>query len=179
MPRIIDMQEGRRLLAAKRAFHNWTSRFHEDLGPDTLLGDLSLKTLSFLAQGRDSGAFYLYDLIMRLKNLGSGFEFHELDSKNKMAVMDIHLFLLDRIRFECMKRLGWLESYPGEDLALMDLVVQFDRLAPGLQARIPLLSPNHPEYPRFAEATAFDREGVIRRLIPRLVKKMGDYADIL
>jgi hypothetical protein len=179
MPRIIDMEEGRLLLAVKRGFRNWTSRFKEDFGPDTRLCHLSIKTLSCLAHGRDKGAFYLYDLIMSLKNLGSGFEFHELDPKNKMAVMDLHLFLLDRVRFECMKRLGWLETYPGEEFTLVELIVQFERLAPGLQARIPLLSQDHPAYTRFSAANAFDKEGVIRRLIPGLMKEIEGYSDTL
>jgi hypothetical protein len=37
---------------------------------------------------------------MNLLTLGSGFEFDELHSKQKMAVVDRYLFLLDRIRFE-------------------------------------------------------------------------------
>jgi len=179
MPQLIDMEEGRRLLAAKRGFRNWASRFKEDFGVNTRLGDLSLQTLSFLAQGRDKGAFYLYDLIMALKNLGSGFEFNELDPRSKMTVMDLHLFLLDRIRFECMKRIGWLESYPGEGCSLVELIVEFDRLAPGLQAKIPLLSPSHPEFARFSAASVFDKEGVIRRLIPGLIKEIQGYADTL
>jgi hypothetical protein len=172
MPQVIDLEKGRLLLAVKRGFRNWTSRFKEDFGPDTRPGDLSLKALFFLAQGRDKGAFYLYDLIMSLKGLGSGFEFHELDPKNKMAVMDLHLFLLDRIRFECMKRLGWLVTYPGEDFSLVEFITRFDRLAPGLQAQIPVLSQDHPDYSRFCSANTFDKEGVIRRLIPSLMKEI-------
>jgi hypothetical protein len=179
MPRVIDLEKGRLLLAVRRGFRNWTSRFKEDFGPDTRLCDLSLKTLSCLAQGRDKGAFYLYDLIMSLKGLGSGFEFHELDPKNKMSVMDLHLFLLDRVRFECMKRLGWLEVYPGEEFTLVELIIRFDRLAPGLQAKIPLLSRDHPDYSRFSAVNAFDKEGVIRRLIPRLMKEIEGYSDTL
>jgi len=179
MPRVIDLEKGRLLLAVRRGFRNWTSRFKEDFGSDTRLCDLSFKTLSCLAQGRDRGAFYLYDLIMSLKGLGSGFEFHELGPKKKMAVMDLHLFLLDRVRFECMKRLGWLENYPGEEFTLVEMIIRFDRLAPGLQARIPLLSRDHPDYWRFSMANAFDKEGVIRRLIPGLMKEIEGYSDTL
>jgi hypothetical protein len=179
MRRIIDLEEGRLLLAVKRGFRNWTSQFKEDFGLDTRMGHLSLKTLSYLAQGRDKGAFYLYDLIMSLKGLGSGFEFHELSPKNKMAVMDLHLFLLDRVRFECMKRLGWLETYPGEEFTLVELILQFDRLIPGLQAKIPLLSRDHPDYTHFSTASAFDREAVVRRLIPKLIKEIEGYSDTL
>jgi hypothetical protein len=179
MSQVIDLKEGRLLLAVKRGYRNWTSRFKEDFGPDTRLCHISFKALSYLAQGRDEGAFYLYDLIMNLKDLGSGFEFNALDPKNKMAVMDLHLFLLDRIRFECMKRLGWLEGYPGEGFTLVELIMQFDELAPGLQAEIPLLSQDHPDYPRFFAVNAFDKEGVIRKLIPRLMKEIEGYSDTL
>lgn len=179
MSEVIHMEDGRRLLAAKRGFRNWVSRFKEEFGPNTRLSDISLPTLSFLAQGRDKGAFYLYDLVMGIRNLGSGFEFHELEPRAKMKVMDIHLFLLDRIRFECMKRIGWLEAYPGEEFTLMELVLEFDRLAPGLQAKIPRLRPDHPEFPRFSAANVFDKEGVVRRLIPALVKAIEGYADTL
>ena len=179
MPQVIDLKEGKLQLSVKRGFRNWTSRFKEDFGPDTRLCHLSFKTLSYLAQGKDKGAFYLYDLIMSLKNLGSGFEFHELAPKNKMAVMDLHLFLLDRIRFECMKRLGWLEAYPGEAFTLVELIIQFDRLAPGLQAEIPLLSEDHPDYPTFFAVNTFDKEVFIRKLIPKLMKEIEGYSDTL
>jgi hypothetical protein len=179
MQQVIDLEKGRILLAVRRGFRNWTSQFKEDFGPDTQLCHLSFETLFYLARGQDKGAFYLYDLIMNIKNLGSGFEFHELDPKNKMAVMDLHLFLLDRIRFECMKRLGWLEDYPGEEFTLVDLIIQFNRLAPGLQAKIPRLSQDHPDYSKFMAVSTFDKEGVIRRLIPRLMKEIEGYSDTL
>ncbi|RLC27598.1 MAG: hypothetical protein DRH37_10570, partial [Deltaproteobacteria bacterium] len=75
MSQVIDLNESRLRIAAGRGFRNWTARFKEPFGITTRLSHISLKTLSFLAQGRDRGAFYLYDLIMNLKGLGSGFEF--------------------------------------------------------------------------------------------------------
>ncbi len=177
--RVIDLQEGRLLLAVKRGYRNWTSQFKENFGIDTRLCHISLKTLTYLAQGRDKGAFYLYDLIMSLKDLGSGFEFHELDPKSKMAVIDLHLCLLDRIRFEYMKRLGWLDSYPGEEFTLVELITQFNRIAPGLQAKIPLLSQDHPDYKEFSAINTFDKEGFIRKLIPKLIKEIEGYSDTL
>ena len=179
MPRVIDLKEGRLLLAVKRGYRNWTSRFREPFGPDTRLSHISFETLAYLAQAKDKGAFYLYDLIMSLKDLGSGFEFNELDPRSKMAVIDLHLFLLDRIRFECMKKLGWLDSYPGEEFTLVELITQFNRIAPGLQAKIPLLSKDHPDYKEFSSINTFDKEGFIRRLIPRLMKEIEGYSDTL
>ncbi|MEJ2587728.1 MAG: hypothetical protein P8165_09165 [Deltaproteobacteria bacterium] len=83
------------------------------------------------------------------------------------------------VRFECMKRLGWLERYPGEEYALVSLVTQFDRLAPGLQANIPHLRKDHPEYPKFAVISTYDKEGFVRKLIPKLMRALDDYGKTL
>jgi hypothetical protein len=179
MSQVIDLNKSRLLMAARRGFRNWTGHFKEEFGPATRLSQISLKTLSFLAQGRDKGTFYLYDLIMNLKGLGSGFEFDELSPKKKMSVIDHYLFLLDRIRFECMKRIALLESYPGEKFSLVELIVNFDKLAPNLQAEIPMLSPDHPGYKEYSEMNTFDREVFIRKLIPKVLEEIQDYSTTL
>lgn len=161
-------------MAVRRGYRNWTGRFGEAFGLKTRLSDISSKTLFYLAQGKDKGTFYLYDLIMNLQNLGSGFEFNELSPKQKMAVIDRYLFLLDRTRFECMKRLGWLESYPGEEISLVELIMRFDQVAPGLQAKVPLLSQDHPGYDSYADMNTFDKDAFVRKLIPKALKEIQD-----
>jgi hypothetical protein len=156
--------------AARRAFRNWATLFGEQFGVDTCFSDISTKTLSFLAKGNDQSAFYFFDLIMNLQGLGSGFEFNNLNPKEKLSVMDRYLFLLDRVRFEHMKRIGWLDDYPGAEMAFTDLVFQFDGLAPRLQAKTPALSKNHPGFPKFSKMGAFEREEFIRKLIPEALK---------
>ncbi len=174
MSQVIDLKENRLAIATKRGFRNWSSHFKEDFGLTTQLAQISSKTLSLLAQGRDKSTFYLYDLIMNLKGLGSGFEFAELSPKEKMIVIDLYLFLLDHIRFECMKRLKWLERYPGEETALVELIVNFDKLAPNLQAEAPLLSAHHPGYNEYQDLTFFDKEVFIRKLIPQALDEIQD-----
>jgi len=179
MSQVIDLDESRLHVAAKRGFRNWKSHFKEDFGPATRLSQISLKTLSFLAQGREKGTFYLYDLIMNLKGFGSGFEFEELNPKKKMAVIDQYLFLLDRIRFECMKRIGLLESYPGEDFPLVELIINFDNVAPGLYAEIPILSPDYPSHKMYSKMNTFDKEVFIRKLIPKVLEEIQNYSTTL
>ena len=155
------------------------SKFGEAFGSQTRLCHLSLKSAAFLAQGREKSSFYLYDLIMNLLSLGSGFEFEELNSKQKLRVVDRYLFLLDRIRFEYMKRLGWLESYPGEEFTLVEFINRFEKLAPSLQAKTPLLSPRHPAYDRFRKMSTFERKEFIRKLIPDALRKIQDSSSTL
>lgn len=179
MTRVIYMEEGRLLMAVRKGYRNWESRFKEGFGLGTRLSSISLATLSFLAQGKDKGTFYLYDLIMNVQGLGSGFEFNELGPKKKMAIIDQYLFLLDQIRFECMKRLGWLRSYPGEDFTLVELIKDFYRLAPSLQARVPVLSKDHAGYEQYAAMNTYDKEGFVRKLIPAVLKEIQDYSTTL
>jgi len=172
MPRVIGMEQGRLLILVKKGFRNWVSRFGEHFDAGTTLADISIKTLSFLAQAQEKETFYLYDLIMSLNEWGSGFEFNELEPARKMAVIDQYLFLLDQIRFECMRRLGWLESYPGRNTALVDMIVQFESLGPRLQAQLPVLSKGHPRYKEYLALNTFDRESFVRKLIPDLLREL-------
>jgi hypothetical protein len=179
MTGIVDIKEVRLNIAVRRGYRNWKSQFHEDFDRNTRLCDISTKTLAQLAQGKDRSTFYLFDVIMNLKSLGSGFEFSELKPQEKMAVMDQYLFLLDRIRFEYMKRLGWLEAYPGQEFALVDLVLRFEELAPRFQTATPVLSRDHAAYPEFRDMSAFEREELIRKLIPKALKEIQDQSTTL
>jgi len=179
MSKIINLKEGHLLIAVKRGYRNWTSRFKEEFDLTTRLSQISFETLSYLAQGKDKGTFYIYDLIMSLKGLGSGFEFNELSPKKKMEVIDQYLFVLDRVRFECMKRLNWLESYPGEEFTLVELITQFEKLAPGLQAEIPILSRDYPDHNKYLEMNILDKEAFVRKLIPKALKEIKGYSTTL
>ncbi len=179
MSQVIELAEGRRRIAVQRAFRNWRTQFGEEFGEQTRLADLSLKTLGTLAQGKAQGVFYLYDFIMQLEGLGSGFDFERLAAQQKMAVIDRYLLLLDQVRFECMLRLGWLESYPGQPYPLVEIVARFNRLAPGLMADTPRLSPEHPHYSRYRRLHTLDREGFIRKLIPQAIRKVQELSGAL
>ena len=166
MSQVIDINESRMLVATRRAYRNWNSHFKEEFGPVTRTCHLSLGTLSYLAQPKEKGTFLLYDLIMNLKGLGSGFEFEGMSPDKKMIVIDHYLFLLDRLRFECMKRLGWLQEYPGEEYPLVELISDYEMLAPGLCAKIPVPGPDFPPCGDYYRMNNFEREAHIRKQIP-------------
>jgi hypothetical protein len=176
---VVEIQKARLEMAVRKGYRNWKTQFKEDFGVETRLSGISTKTLVSLAYGKERSTFYLLDLIMNLENRGSGFEFSELDPKEKMAVLDRYLFLLDRIRFEYMKRLGWLENYPGEEYSLVELIVRFESLAPRLHGNTPALSREHSAYDEFRNMNALEREELIRKLIPKALKHMEDHSKTL
>jgi hypothetical protein len=174
MGNVIEMKKAKLEMKVSKSFRNWTSRFHENFDLSTKLGDISSDTLTFLALGKGESSFFIYDLILNFYDLGSGFELNELASKDKMMVMDRYLFLLDRIRFEYMKRLEWLESYPGAGYTIIELLNGFEQLAPGMQARPPTLHESHPSYEQFVLMNQFEKEELIRKLVPKALKKIED-----
>lgn len=179
MTEIVDLEKARLDAAVRRGFRNWKSQFGEDFGTETRLAGISRKTLDQLALGKDKSTFYLFDLIMNLEKLGSGFEFHELHPKDKMAVMDRYLFLLDRIRFDLMKRLGWLEAYPGERHTVVELITDYERLCARYQTEIPALSRSHPDYEEYRRLTGPEKEDFVRKLIPKALKEIQDHSTTL
>ena len=125
MARVLDINEGKRRLAAKKGFDPWSRRFRTSLDENTTIRQLDNPVIKYLVQGGEDSAMALYELIMGIRGLGPGPRFHYLDSASKMGVTDITLFLLDLIRFEAMYRLGWLDDYTFLEVPLVDLIQSF------------------------------------------------------
>jgi hypothetical protein len=167
---IIDLDRFRQKLAADQGFRTWLSRFQEQFGPDTRLSDLSPKTLLFLATPGDEQLFVYFDLIMGARGLGGSarFRLDEVDADVKLKIMDAAFALMDRVRFEVMRRLGWVEALPNEGASLIDLVRRAWE-SPEFARALPRLSPSHPDYGAYAKLAPPDRAVFLRRLIPRAV----------
>jgi hypothetical protein len=170
---ILEMREKKRQLTAKKGFQGWTRRFTESYDENTRLEDLSDSTLEVLIRGGEESSMPLYELILGVKGLGMGPRFYFMESGDKMAVMDITLFLLDQLRFEAMRRLGWVEDHPTFHAHLVDLVEQFTGRFSAIRNQTPPLSPGHPRYREYAETYEGDRSAFVRRLIPQVLEVFG------
>jgi len=84
----------------------------------------------------------------------------------QVRVMDMHLLLADQVRFEMMRRLGWLDRFSGEDYALFDWVRHFESLKTPCRAIPPMLSKAHEGYERYCRLGDREKETFIRRLLP-------------
>lgn len=170
MAEIVELQKQKRRLAAKRGFKVWNQRFPEHFNEDTRLMDLSDSTLNILAKSGEESSLLLYDLIMGLKGYGRGARFFELPSKERLTVTDITLFLLDQLRFEAMRRLGWVEEVPTSSVVLLDLVDRFSTTFAPLRNTTPALSPSHPRYPEYKDTFCSDQHVFVRKLIPEALE---------
>jgi hypothetical protein len=176
---IIDLERFRSKIAADQGFRSWLARFREQFGPDTRLEDLSPSTLVYLATPGEENLFVLFDLVMGAEGLGGSVRFRldDLDNGTKMKIMDTAFALVDRLRFEVMRRLGWVVAVPEAEVPIIALVGRAWRQNAGFGQEAPVLSSDYPDYPAYARLTPMDQKVFIRRLIPRAVVKFRDQVE--
>jgi hypothetical protein len=177
---VIDLERFRSKIAADQGFSSWLARFQEQFGPETLLRDLSPSTLLYLATPGEENLYVFFDLVMGAQGLGGSVRFRldALDNDVKMKILDAAFALVDRVRFEVMRRLGWVETEPGADRPIIELVRQAWRLGATFEQAAPALAPDHPDYPAYARLKPMDRVVFLRRLIPRAVAAFRDQVEL-
>jgi hypothetical protein len=165
MTKIVDLQAYRIKAVEQRGFGPWQKRFAEFYDSKTRLSDLSDKTLHYLAQPGEPSSIAYYELIMGILDLGAAAKFHYLSNRNQMMVVDIHLFLADQVRFEMMRRLGWIKNFSGEHFCLVELVQDFDKVRIKCGGKPPELPASNPDYGAYAALTNGDKEVFLRRML--------------
>ena len=128
MAKIVDLQSYRSRQLAERVFGPWEKRFGESYNDATVLRDLSNDALFRLAQPGDESTAAFYELVMGALDLGPADRFHYLDKAEQLRVVDLHLFLADHVRYELMRRLGWVVRYTGQRLSLMELIEELEEI---------------------------------------------------
>jgi len=165
MNKIVDLQAFREKALEQKSFGPWQKRFGESYGTHTRLSDLSDKTLFSLAQPGETSSTAFYEIIMGALDLGPAAKFYYLSNDEQMRVVDIHLLLADHIRFEMMRRLGWLVRLPGQDLSLIEMVHRFEAVKQQSKLHPPELNDSHPEHAAYRQLTGGDKEVFIRRML--------------
>jgi len=169
MGKIVSLRSFKEKQASERGYRTWRLSFKEDFDVDTKVTNISDRTLAFLLKPGVKGQALLYDLIMGALGLGSGAKFFYLEGDNKMKVLDISLLLLDQVRFECMRRLGWICDFPGEKYTLLELINDFDHIKDTFTPRYPTVLESNPEYEDYQQRYPGDQEMFIRRQIPQAI----------
>lgn len=171
MAEVIDLERFRAKVAADQGFRTWLARFKEQFGPETRLRDLSPQTLLYLATPGEENLYVFFDLVMGARRLGGSarFRLDDLDSEAKLKIMDTAFALVDRVRFEVLRRLGWVEEVPGVDRPIIELVQRAWRQEAAFAREVPKLSPQHLDFEAYLRLNPMDRAVFIRRLIPRAV----------
>jgi hypothetical protein len=165
MSKIVDLHAFREKALEIRSFGPWQKRFRESYGARTRLCELSDKTLFSLAQPGETSATAFYELIMGALDLGPATKFYYLANEQQMRVVDIHLLLADHVRFEMMRRLGWLNDLPCGNHGIIEMVLQFDAVKHQARMSPPELNESHPDYGAYRQLARGDKEVFIRRML--------------
>ncbi len=170
MADIFNLRSYQTKVAEKKGFTPWHKRFGEVFSHKTTLSDLSERTLYFLASPGEENAVAFYELIMGVLGIGEALKFYYLEQTEKMFVMDIHLFLLDQVRFEMMRRLGWINRFPCEKQSILEMVRSFEKMKALIERKPPELSKSHPDFAAYEKASDMDKKVFIRRMFPKAVE---------
>ncbi len=177
MAKIVDLQSYRTRAVAERVFGPWKKRFQDAFSERTGLADLDNQTLFRLAQPGDESTLAFYELVMSALKIGEAAKFYYLDKSEQLRVVDIHLFLADQVRFELMKRLGWLVDFVCRQHSLLELIHESERLKLKAMNNPPELMNTHPEYDYFKELPAREKDSFIRRLLPKALESFKKILD--
>lgn len=174
MPKIVDLQDYRIKAVEQRAFGPWQKRFGEVYNTKTCLPDLSDQTLYILAQPGEQSSIAYYETIMGILDLGPATKFDYLASEEQMRVVDLHLFLADQIRFEMMRRLEWLDSLPCQNISIILMVQEFDRVKAECRDIPPGLAPSHPGYESYQKLAIRDKQVFVRQILREALEKFAE-----
>jgi len=165
MTKVVDLKSYRIRVQELRSFGAWQKRFSESYNSRTRLADISDQTLYYVSQPGENSSHAFYELIMGILDFGPSIEFHYLDNRDQMRVVDIHLFLADQFRFEMMRRLDWILGFEGSSYSLLEMVQQFDTLKNKCRVRPPELARTNSNYAEYTKLTDGDKEVFIRRML--------------
>ena len=167
--KVIELHSYKEQQAAERGFRSWNSLFGTAFDNKTRLSDLPDKVLAFLVRTGPETQGLMYDLIMGAMALGPGAKFFYLEGPQKIKVLDVSLFLLDQVRFECMRRLGWISGFAGEHHTIIELVMRYEDLRYDSMNQVPVVLETNPEYKAYQEVFHTEREMFIRKQIPAAI----------
>jgi hypothetical protein len=175
MSKIISLESLKNHKAAKRGFREWQRRFKAlpILDEHSLWSDLPDELILFLAEDDEGGREMIHDLLMGSLGLGNGYEFESLPSEKLIPLLDVYFILIDQVRFDCMRRLGWINEIPLADKSIIGLIREYQKGVLTPLAETPELTPNHPGYPEYALLNEIEKRTFIRRTIPEAVKQFA------
>jgi hypothetical protein len=172
MSKIVSLESFKNQKAAQKGFIRWRKQFKSlpCLNERTCWADFPDDVIFFLAEDEAGSRQLLYDLLMGSLGLGSGLEFESLPAEKLLPLLDIYFLLIDQVRFECMRRLGWVEEIPYGDHPLITLIQDCSRGHYNTLTAAPGLSPDHPDYPEYARLSKLDQGVFVRKAIPEAIR---------
>jgi hypothetical protein len=172
MSKVVSIESVKDQKAARRGFREWQRLFRSlpVLDERTCWADLPDDLILFLALDDEGSRHLIQDLLMGALDLGSGLEFQDLSPRDLTPLLDLYFLLIDQVRFECMRRLGWVPEVPLAQIPIIGLIRQAKRGGFSPLMQTPSLSLHHPGYATYSHLTEMEKQAFIRRTIPEAVR---------
>jgi hypothetical protein len=90
----------------------------------------------------------------------------DLPSKEKMEALDAFFFLADQVRFDLMRRLGWVEGLAGERYSMLELAARPQDIQATFLPAVPRLTTRYHRHEELKQRLALEPGAVVRSLIP-------------
>jgi hypothetical protein len=172
MEKVVSLESIRSRKAAGRGFREWRRRLPAlpELTDQTRWSDFPDRAIVFLAEDSPESRLMIHDLLMGALGLGSGYDFESLEPGKLLPLLDLNFILLDQMRFECMRRLGWIAELPWEGKSIIDLIRTYQEGDPPLAISLPSPTSDHPAFEDYQGANEMERRILFRRSIPEAVR---------
>lgn len=166
MGELVNLGERRRNRMALMAFGRWEQKVGFAPSPEARISDLPDPVLACLAELGREATLAIYDLVLGVRGWGPGERFSFLDAKPKVEALDAFLFLADQVRFDLMRRLGWVSQVAAEAYPLLELAARPQEIQAEFSPPLPLLCSQYPRYSEVERRLTVEPAAVIRSLIP-------------
>lgn len=163
---LVDLEERRGAKAAQQSFGRWERRVGFAPSPDTRISDLPDTVLSRLAELDREATLALYDVVLGVRGWGPGERFTYLESQPKVEALDAFLFLADQVRFDLMRRLGWIQGVAAESFSILDMAARPKDIQASFYPQVPELTRAYHRYEDLERRLALEPAAVVRSLIP-------------
>ena len=176
MADIICLESHKNRKAADRGFREWRRLFRSitDFDEHTRWADLPDEIILFFCEEGPESKHAFYDLLMSSHRLGNGHDFETQPFERLTTLMNAYFFITDQARFECMRRLGWIETVPRADRSIIDLVMDSGTYEYAAQLETPAPSPAHPAYEEDCQSRGIDRPALVRKHTPEAIRQFNE-----
>jgi hypothetical protein len=168
MPDVVCLESHKHRKAAERGFRGWRRIFRSitDFDEHTKWSDLPDEIILFFCEEGPESKHAFYDLLMRSHRLGTGHDFETQAFERLSILLNAYFFITDQARFECMRRLGWLETVPRADKPIIEVVMESGTYNYAALLEAPAPTPEHPAYAEDRQSRGIDRSALVRKHTP-------------
>lgn len=172
----VSLQAHKLKKSTQRGFREWRRLFPglKEADETTRIMDLPDEVLLFLSEDIPQSRVLIYDLLMGVYGLGSGYEFESLAPDQVSALLDPFFLITDLLRFDCLRRLGWAYPAPGAAMPLIELVLMIQNGVPPDLQGAPELTAEHPAYKLLQHPSLLEQAVFLRRHIPEAIRRFRE-----